>query len=83
VAATLHIWRPSPPSATWGRAMPWWQVTHITWHLRFMVLILEWESKLTLIWVWQNIFLVRVTWQMQKGIYVTYISHLRSLLTVR
>jgi hypothetical protein len=23
-AATLHIWRPSPPSATWGRAMPWW-----------------------------------------------------------
>jgi hypothetical protein len=25
--ATLHIWRPSPPSATRGRAMPWWQVT--------------------------------------------------------
>jgi hypothetical protein len=23
--ATLHIWRPSPPSAAWGRAMPWWQ----------------------------------------------------------
>jgi hypothetical protein len=22
-----HIWRPSPPSATWGRAMPWWQGT--------------------------------------------------------
>jgi hypothetical protein len=22
-AATLHIWRPSPPSATEGRAMPW------------------------------------------------------------
>jgi hypothetical protein len=21
-AATLHIWRPFPPSATWGRAMP-------------------------------------------------------------
>jgi hypothetical protein len=31
-AATLHIWRPSPPSATWGRAMPWWQGTHLTWH---------------------------------------------------
>jgi hypothetical protein len=30
-AATLHIWRPSPPSATWGRAMPWWQGTHLTW----------------------------------------------------
>jgi hypothetical protein len=24
----LHIWRPSPPSVTWGRAMPWWQGTH-------------------------------------------------------
>jgi hypothetical protein len=24
-ATTHHIWRPSPPSATWGRAMPWWQ----------------------------------------------------------
>jgi hypothetical protein len=23
-AATFHIWRPSPSSATWGRAMPWW-----------------------------------------------------------
>jgi hypothetical protein len=23
--ATFHIWRPSPPSATWGRTMPWWQ----------------------------------------------------------
>jgi hypothetical protein len=28
-AATLHIWRPFPPSATWGRAMPWWQATHL------------------------------------------------------
>jgi hypothetical protein len=24
-AATLHTWRASPPSATWWRAMPWWQ----------------------------------------------------------
>jgi hypothetical protein len=31
-AATLHIWRPSTPSATWGRAMPWWQGTHLTWN---------------------------------------------------
>jgi len=23
--ATLHMWRPSPPSATRWRAMPWWQ----------------------------------------------------------
>jgi hypothetical protein len=30
-AATLHIWRPSPPSATWGCALPWWQGTHLTW----------------------------------------------------
>jgi hypothetical protein len=28
-AASLHIWRPSPPSATWGRAMPWWQGTPV------------------------------------------------------
>jgi hypothetical protein len=26
-AAFLHTWRASPPSATWGRAMPWWQRT--------------------------------------------------------
>jgi hypothetical protein len=31
IAVTIHIWRPSPPSATWGRAMPWWQGTHLTW----------------------------------------------------
>jgi hypothetical protein len=32
-AATLHIWRPSPPSTISGRAMPWWQGTHLTWGL--------------------------------------------------
>jgi hypothetical protein len=32
-AATLHIRWPSPPSATWGRAMSWWQGNHLTWHL--------------------------------------------------
>jgi hypothetical protein len=26
--ANFHIWRPSRPSATWGRVMPWWQETH-------------------------------------------------------
>jgi hypothetical protein len=29
--ATLHIWRPSSPSTTWGHAMPWWQGIHLTW----------------------------------------------------
>jgi hypothetical protein len=29
-AGSLHNWRASPPSATWGRAMPWWQGTHLT-----------------------------------------------------
>jgi hypothetical protein len=29
--ATLHIWRPSLLSATWGRTMPWWQGTHLKW----------------------------------------------------
>jgi hypothetical protein len=31
-AASLHNWRASPPSATWGRATPWWQGTHLTWN---------------------------------------------------
>jgi hypothetical protein len=30
-AAVLHIWSPSPLSATRGRAMLWWQWTHLTW----------------------------------------------------
>jgi hypothetical protein len=29
-AATLYIWMPSPPSAIWGRAMPWWREIHFT-----------------------------------------------------
>jgi len=24
ILAVVRIWRPSPPSATWGRAMSWW-----------------------------------------------------------
>jgi hypothetical protein len=31
--ATLHIWRPSPPSATWGRFVPWWQANHLNKNL--------------------------------------------------
>jgi hypothetical protein len=34
-AATLHNWRPSPPSTTEGRAMPWWHETHLTWRVTF------------------------------------------------
>jgi hypothetical protein len=34
-AAALHIWRPSPPSVTWGRVMQWWQRTLLTWYNRF------------------------------------------------
>jgi hypothetical protein len=26
-AAALHKWRASPPSATWGRTLPWWVVS--------------------------------------------------------
>jgi hypothetical protein len=29
-AAALHNRRACPPSATWGRAMPWWQGTRLT-----------------------------------------------------
>lgn len=34
--ATLHIWRPSPPSTTWGQVMSWWQEVSIKWciHVR-------------------------------------------------
>jgi hypothetical protein len=32
-AVALHNWRASPPSATWGRVMPWWQRTRLTWLL--------------------------------------------------
>jgi hypothetical protein len=28
--AVLHTCSPSPPSATWERAMPWWQGTNMT-----------------------------------------------------
>jgi hypothetical protein len=31
IRSYLHIWRPSRPSATRGRAMPWWQGTRLTW----------------------------------------------------
>jgi hypothetical protein len=30
-AVTLHIQKPSPPSATWGRFRPWWQGTILIW----------------------------------------------------
>jgi hypothetical protein len=48
-AATLHIRRPSPPSATWGRAMPWWQGTHLTWIkvvMRIKIFLKETHSQL-------------------------------------
>jgi len=28
-AATLHKWRPSPPSAKLGRVMSWWKGNHL------------------------------------------------------
>jgi hypothetical protein len=40
--AVLQNWRVSPPSATWGRAMPWWQGTHLTWK---KTIILSQNSK--------------------------------------
>jgi hypothetical protein len=33
-AAAVHDRRASPPSATWGLAMPWWHGTHLTWSLK-------------------------------------------------
>jgi hypothetical protein len=31
IRSNLHNWRVFPPSAIWGRAMPWWRGTHVTW----------------------------------------------------
>jgi len=25
ISATLHVWKPLPPSTAWERAMSWWQ----------------------------------------------------------
>jgi hypothetical protein len=46
-ATTLHTWRASPPFATWGRAIPWWQGTHLTWSviMSFKIIILEGAVK--------------------------------------
>jgi hypothetical protein len=33
-AATLHIWRLSPPTAACGRAMPFWKMADLTWRLK-------------------------------------------------
>jgi hypothetical protein len=30
-AAAFHNWRASTPFSTWGRVMPWWQGTNLTW----------------------------------------------------
>jgi hypothetical protein len=48
LAAALQNWRTSPPSATWGRAMPWWQGTHLTWTLLLVPFIISEDILLRL-----------------------------------
>jgi hypothetical protein len=31
LTSTLHVWKPSSPSATWGRAVPGWRGSRLTW----------------------------------------------------
>jgi hypothetical protein len=31
------LWRPSPPSTTWGRAKPWWHGTHLPWQTDWLI----------------------------------------------
>jgi hypothetical protein len=50
-AATLHSWSASPPSATWGRTVSWWQGTHLT--------SATWGR--TMSW-WQGTHLTSATW---------------------
>jgi hypothetical protein len=41
--ATLHTWRSSPLSATWGLTRPWWGRTQLTWS-EYRTLFLIWRS---------------------------------------
>jgi hypothetical protein len=38
-AGVLHNWWASPPSATWGCTMMWWQGTHLTWFQTLPIII--------------------------------------------
>jgi hypothetical protein len=51
--ATLNIWRLSPPSATWGRTMLWWQGTHLT-HLTMLQARRSWD-RVPIRWIFQFI----------------------------
>jgi hypothetical protein len=42
IRSILQNWRGSPPSATWGRAMPWWQGNHLTWE----EITTRWENSI-------------------------------------
>jgi hypothetical protein len=66
-AATLHIWRPSPPSATWGRVMPWWQAIHLSWlhNLYSSPIIIKsrrmiWARHVAWIWKKRNAYRILV-----------------------
>jgi hypothetical protein len=51
-AASLHIWRPFLTSATWGRAMPWWQGTHLTGTAATTGLLYQPPDRWW--WLWRN-----------------------------
>jgi hypothetical protein len=52
-ASTVHICRPVRPSATWGRAMLWWQGPTYSW--KYIGIVLSLHSKI----VWQQGLLLR------------------------
>jgi hypothetical protein len=58
-AATLHIWRPYPPSVTWGCDMPRWPGIYLTWRLQFYLYISIWQKGL-----------VNTLYTMENGYYV-------------
>jgi hypothetical protein len=77
-AATLHIWGPFPPSAPWGRAMPWWQGTHLTWHVLCLLvqnIVNIFKIVYELYCILQNIRTYVYSNKMHSGL------HKRSLLT--
>jgi hypothetical protein len=60
-AATLHIWRQSPQTATWGHDMPWWQgptshTLRLTLKMHYLCWLYRYTQCIIMNWTWN-------TWQ--------------------
>jgi hypothetical protein len=57
--STLHVWRPSPASATRGRAMFWWQGTYV-FAVKMCTVDRVMDELVKLTNVWQLIIYLRI-----------------------